>query len=105
MAIPNLKCLITRENLHQVGTLIFLHGEKYTAESMKKYLKSLLHREFEFAHIRVVFPQAPELPYFLTDIPGVFALSSNLHPKSIVFEKIRRDMVLDKNKRFPPLWM
>ena len=69
MAIPNLKCLITRENLHQVGTLIFLHGEKYTAESMKKYLKSLLHREFEFAHIRVVFPQAPEIPY------SVFRLS------------------------------
>ena len=70
MAIPNLKCLITRENLHQVGTLIFLHGEKYTAESMKKYLKSLLHREFEFAHIRVVFPQAPEIPYRVPLLEG-----------------------------------
>ncbi|XP_068759398.1 lysophospholipase-like protein 1 [Montipora capricornis] len=177
MALPNLKCLISRENLHQVGSLIFLHGEKYTAESMKKYLKSLIHRELEFDHIRVIFPQAPDIPYriplvdgtqtglwyeqisyspttaerkdsinyscslirqfvnmeksrgiahdkiiiggfdmggtlamhvgyrFLTDIAGVFALSSILSSKSIVFEKIRRDMILHKNKRFPPIWM
>ena len=63
MALPHLKCLISRENLHQVGTLIFLHGEKYTAASMRKYLKSLLHREFEFDHVRVIYPQAPDIQY------------------------------------------
>ncbi|XP_015749724.1 PREDICTED: CXXC-type zinc finger protein 1-like, partial [Acropora digitifera] len=41
----------------------------------------------------------------LTDIAGVFALSSTLCPKSIVFEKIRRARMLDRNKPFPPLWM
>ena len=70
MTVPNLKFSITRENLHTVGTLIFLHGRKYTAESMKKYLKCLLHREFEFAHIRVVFPQAPEIPYRVPLVEG-----------------------------------
>lgn len=63
MALPNLKCLIARENLHQVGTLIFLHGEKFTAETMRKYLKTMFHREFEFDHIRVIYPQAPEISY------------------------------------------
>lgn len=42
---------------------------------------------------------------FLTDIAGVFALSSYLSPSSIVFEKIRRDLQLNKDKQFPPLWM
>ena len=63
MALPNLKCLITRENLHQIGTLFFLHGEGYTAESSRKLLKSLLHREFEFDHLRVIYPQAPDIVY------------------------------------------
>ncbi|CAH3132379.1 unnamed protein product [Porites lobata] len=176
MALPNLKCLIARENLHQVGTLIFLHGEKFTAETMRKYLKTMFHREFEFDHIRVIYPQAPEIPYrvplggtrkgmwyeqisysptagerkdsinytcslvrqlvnleksrgighekiiiggldmggtiamhvayrFLTNVAGVFALSSFLSPTSAVFEKIRRDFELNKDKQFPPLWM
>ena len=42
---------------------------------------------------------------FLTDIAGVFALSSFLPPTSIVFEKIRRDLQVNKDKRFPPIWM
>lgn len=63
MALPKLKCLIARENLHQVGTLIFLHGENHTAKSMRKYLKSLMHREFEFNHVRVIYPQAPGIRY------------------------------------------
>ena len=30
---------------------------------MRKYLKSLIHREFEFDHIRVIYPQAPDIRY------------------------------------------
>ena len=63
MALPKLKCLIARENLHQVGTLIFLHGENHTAKSMRNYLKSLMHKEFEFNHVRVIYPQAPGIRY------------------------------------------
>ena len=63
MALPNLKCLISRENLHQIGTLFFLHGDGYTAESSRKLLRSLLHREFEFDHLRVIYPQAPDIAY------------------------------------------
>ena len=63
MALSKLNCLVARENLHQVGTLIFLHGEKFTAETMRKYLKSMVHREFEFDHVRVIYPQAPNIPY------------------------------------------
>ena len=63
MALQNLKCLISRENLHQIGTLFFLHGEGYTAESSRKLLKSLLHKEFEFDHLRVIYPQAPDIAY------------------------------------------
>ena len=54
----------------QVGTLIFLHAEKYTAKCIKKYLKSLLHREFEFSHIRMVFAQALEIPYRVPPVEG-----------------------------------
>ena len=63
MALPNLRCLISRENVHQIGTLFFLHGEGYTPESSRKLLKSLLHREFEFDHLRVIYPQAPDIKY------------------------------------------
>ena len=63
MALPNLKCLVSRENLHQIGTLFFFHGEKYTAESSKKLMKSFFHREFEFDHVRVVYAQAPHVAY------------------------------------------
>ena len=42
---------------------------------------------------------------FLTNVAGVFALSSFLSPTSAVFEKIRRDFELNKDKQFPPLWM
>ena len=63
MALPNLRCLISRENVHQIGTLFFLHGEGYTPDSSRKLLKSLLHREFEFDHLRVIYPQAPDITY------------------------------------------
>ena len=62
-ALSNLKCLISRENLHQVGTLFFLHGEGYTAESSRTLLKSLCSKEFDFDHVRVIYPQAPDISY------------------------------------------
>lgn len=42
---------------------------------------------------------------FLTDLAGVFALSSHLSPASTVFEKIRRKLEVNKDQQFPPIWM
>ena len=63
MALPTLKCLISRENLHQIGTLFFLHGEGYTAESSRTLLNSMCNGQFKFDHVRVIFPQAPDVTY------------------------------------------
>ena len=43
---------------------------------------------------------------FLTDLAGVFTLSSHLlNICSAVFQKIRRKFEVNKDQQFPPLWM
>ena len=67
MALPKLQTVISRETFHQTATVIFFHGEHGTAEGMKAILKHILQKEFNFRHIRVIYPQAPCIPYKMNE--------------------------------------
>lgn len=176
MALEKLRCVTSLEKFHQIGSLFFLHDQGNTAESSRSLLKGILNKEFEFDHIRVIYPQAPDIIYqvahgglepglwyerntssptamermdsidhscslichlidqekargipfdriviggfgmggnlamhvgfrYLTDIAGVFAHSSIFSTRSTVFETIRKDRELNKDKKFPALFM
>lgn len=63
MALPRLKTVITRERFYKTAAVLFFHGEEGSAQAVKNNLKSLLHKNFDFDHIRIIYPQAPEIPY------------------------------------------
>ena len=51
------------EKFHQMGSLFFLHDQGHTAESSRSLLTSILNKDFEFDHIRVIYPQAPDITF------------------------------------------
>jgi predicted esterase len=67
MALPRLKTVITRERFYKSAAVLFFHGEDGSAQAVKDNLKNLLHKNFDFDHIRIIYPQAPEIPYFVDD--------------------------------------
>ena len=77
MALPKLKTVFSRETFHQTASLLFFHGEHLTAEQMKNILRCTIGRDFSFPHIRVIYPQAPHIPYTM----------SNEEPSSVWFDR------------------
>ncbi|EDO42520.1 predicted protein [Nematostella vectensis] len=61
MALPKLKTVVNRERFKRNAAVLFFHGEEGSASNLKERLKEMLLRNFDFDHIRVVFPQAPEI--------------------------------------------
>lgn len=59
--------VITPERLRKTATLIFLHGEQYTADSTSEKMKVICEHEFSYDHIKVIYPQAPQIPYKMAD--------------------------------------
>lgn len=43
----------------QTASLIFLHGSGDSGDGVKDWLDSILNGNFEFPHIKVIFPSAP----------------------------------------------
>ena len=63
MALKKLKYVTSLEKFHQIGSLFFLHDQGHTAESSRSLLTSIWNKEFEFDHIRVIYPQAPDITF------------------------------------------
>ena len=63
MAFRKLPKVVTPERFHKTASLIFLHGEQYTAKRMKEKLRVICESDFGYDHIRVIYPQAPKIPY------------------------------------------
>ena len=64
MALPTkLKTVITRERFYKTAAVIFFHGEDGSAQVLRDTIKSLYYKNWDFEHIRVIYPQAPEIPY------------------------------------------
>ena len=63
MALKKLKCVTSLEKFNQIGSLFFLHDQGHTAESSRSLLTSILNKDFEFDHIRVIYPQAPDITF------------------------------------------
>ena len=63
MALKKLRCVTSLEKFHQMGSLFFLHDQGHTAESSRNLLTSILNKDFEFDHIRVIYPQAPDITF------------------------------------------
>lgn len=58
-------CRIPQRNRENTGSVIFLHGSGDTGEGLKYWVNELVHgdMDFDFPHIQVLFPTAPEQPY------------------------------------------
>ena len=63
MALRKLKSVTSLEKFHQIGSLFFLHDQGHTAESSRSLLTRILNEGFEFDHIRVIYPQAPDITF------------------------------------------
>ncbi|XP_020907201.1 lysophospholipase-like protein 1 [Exaiptasia diaphana] len=63
MALPKLQTFITRERFCKTGAVIFLHGEEGCAKTLKDRIKSFYYKNWDFEHVQVIYPQAPQIPY------------------------------------------
>lgn len=67
MSVQKLAKVVTRERLRKTASLIFLHGEQYSANSMKEKMRLICGSDFSYNHINVIYPQALEIPYKMAD--------------------------------------
>ncbi|XP_071451282.1 lysophospholipase-like protein 1 [Hetaerina americana] len=68
MSVPR---LITNPQLRPqpTGSVLFLHGSGDTGNGIRLWIKELLAKEWQFPHLRILFPTAPILNY--TPMGGV----------------------------------
>ncbi|XP_033634226.1 lysophospholipase-like protein 1 [Asterias rubens] len=70
--VASLKTTILAPLKRHTASVIFLHGSGDTADGVLEWIRSLVQDDFQFPHIKVIFPTAPTRPY----TPSGGALSS-----------------------------
>ncbi|CAG5114753.1 unnamed protein product [Candidula unifasciata] len=65
------------------GSFVFMHGSGGTGHDLQDDIKEGLHHDFNFSHIRVIFPTAPLQPYRLLGgaLSNVWFDRSSLSPR------------------------
>ncbi|XP_012254301.1 lysophospholipase-like protein 1 [Athalia rosae] len=66
-AIKITKSTIVHATSNHTATLIFFHGSGDTGNNVKEWIKMLNKGEFQFPHIKVIYPTAPLQPYTAND--------------------------------------
>lgn len=61
--ISRLNPIFTVPTMRHSASVIFLHGSGGNGPDLKLWMKMVLGQEFEFPHVKIIYPTAPERPY------------------------------------------